>query len=187
MCAWCITNPFKLPHKGSTEKYNSCILKWKERPPFWIFLEQQHHRQNSHSPVLFFPPPALAGPFWTQILMAGSGKCKVCPCPRLSISRVSCWGRHCRTEDPPADKQQWYSCILCSPGGLWCEPLPYKIARLKALCRRNTNLIYICFTVEFLCINVQYIDIYCQNSCFINMELFCFLSLCQFPTNTENG
>lgn len=74
---------------------------------------------------------------------------------------------------------------LYSPEGLWCEPLPYKTAKLEAPCRRNTYLIYMCFTVELLCINAQYIDIYCENSCFINMELFCFLDLCQFPINTE--
>lgn len=34
-------------------------------------------------------------------------------------------------------------------------------------------------------INAHYIDIYCENSCFINIELFCFLDLCQFPINTE--
>lgn len=159
-----------------------------EHPAFWILLEH-HWRWTLHlSPALFClcPPPALP----SRILQGPNPHGGAGPAPALgppsagfgegvSVKGWGCGGVLSQINS------SGYSWVLYSPGGLWRELLPYKITKLEAPCRRNTYSIYMCFTVEFLCINAQYIDIYCENSCFINMELFCFLDLCQFPINTE--
>lgn len=89
---------------------------------------------------------------------------------------------------PLTDQQQWVQLGLTLPRKtlVWTTAIQNSQVG-SSVQKQHIFYIYMCFTVEFFCINAQYIDIYCENSCFINMELFCFLHLCQFPINTEIG